>query len=212
MGGHSGQQRSSFLSFEPAGHNRCREQTRKAEPAESHRMPRRERNGSEHFGNEVIRMIDETADVSPIAGAVRAEGDRRLIEVSIKHPGPTSVEWVGNRDFRMDPIANADRSEEGGRNAERVDRGTDVMEESRERELLGACAAANCVGTLNNEDPPTRSRQFDGGCKPVRSGTNNNTIESSHPRIMASSGNPTRGPGPRNGHAAPVTPHSTSKG
>ena len=67
------------------------------------------------------------------------------------------------------------------------------MEETRERELLGACAAADCVGTLNNEDPPTRSRQLDGGGKPVRSGTNNNGIKSSHPRIMASFGQPTRG-------------------
>jgi hypothetical protein len=76
-------------------------------------MPRRDRNGSEHFGNEVIRVTDETADVSPVARPVRAEGGRRLIEAAVENPGSTVVEGVGDRNLRMDPIPNADGSEEG---------------------------------------------------------------------------------------------------
>lgn len=54
------------------------------------------------------------------------------------------------------------------------------MEESRECEFLGARTAADRVGAFNNEDPPTRAGEFDGGGKPIRSGTNNNSIKSSH--------------------------------
>jgi hypothetical protein len=205
MGGHPGQQRTSFFGLEPAGHDRRREQAGKTETSQGHGMPGRDPDGSEHVGNQIIRMINETADVSSIAGAVRAEGDCRLIEASIENPGPASLEGMGDRDLRVDPITDADGSEEGRRNAERVDCGADIVEETRQRELLGAGAAADDVGALGDEDPPTRSCQLDGSGKPVRAGTYNNSIESSHALIIVAAGR-AAAEGRRTPDAAAATP------
>ena len=185
MGSHAGQQRTSFVRFESAGHHRCWEHTREAESAERHRMPRRELDGSEHFGHEVVCMVNKTADVSPIPGAVGPESDCRLLETPIENARPTSVEGMGDRDLGVDPIADIDRLEERRCNAERVDRSTDIMEESWERELLGAGATADGVGAFDHKDAASRSRQLDGRGESVRSGTHNNCVERSHPPSMA---------------------------
>ena len=67
-----------------------------------------------------------------------------------------------------------------------MDGRADIVEETRERELLGACAAADGVGFLDDKHLPARACEFHGRGEAIRAGAHNNSIKTRHSMIMAS--------------------------
>ena len=58
--------------------------------------------------------------------------------------------------------------------------GTHIVSKARQRQLLGARAAADGVLRLDHDDAAPRAGEHDGGGKSVRSGADDDGIEFSH--------------------------------
>jgi hypothetical protein len=79
------------------------------------------------------------------------------------------VERVRERGGRRDPVdVEAEGAEERRCRGERVNRGADVVSETRERQLRRPCAAADRVLRLEDEDGASGLREGDRGGEPVR--------------------------------------------
>jgi len=59
------------------------------------------------------------------------------------------------------------------------------VEETRERELFGACAAADDVGFFDDKHLPARACEFHGRGEAIWAGAHNNSVKTSHSMIMA---------------------------
>ncbi len=81
------------------------------------------------------------------------------------------------RGRRLDEVVlEVERREEGRSRYQRVDRGADVMAESRQRQLGCACSPSNRVRSFDDEDRAPGCGERDGGRKPVRTGADDNRV------------------------------------
>ena len=148
-------------------------------------MRRWSREGTEDLCDEIIGVVDETADHPAVAIAVRAEGQDGVVEASVEDAGSTAVKRMGHRNVRLNPITDTGRREERRSDAERMNRRTNVVFEAGERQGFGSLPASDGIGTLDDEDPPSRSRELHARRQPIGSGSHHHCIELTHAPIMA---------------------------
>ena len=139
----------------------------------------------------------------------------------MEHRGPPTVERVGQRDratgsTRVRDHAAADRSAIAGtppNRGERMDRRTDVVQDTRQREFLGSHSTTRTGCGLEHRHVPPRPRQADRGHEAVWPGTDDDrtaTGRDHHALHSTSAGGRARSSRsavrtPRSDHVSPPT-------
>src|SRR5207248_6272441 len=107
-------------------------------------------------------VVGDASDERALRGSVGAERVGRAIRRALDHGGRAIVERMREHDLRLDPreavFGEWKGAEERRRDREGVNRGTDVVHESRPRQLLRPRAAADCRRRLVDHDAPPRLR------------------------------------------------------
>ncbi len=180
MRGVAGEQRTGALTRE----GRAREPRRRAkrlqtEAAHVHWVPRHLRAGKRSF-DQLVGRCDERAQQTAPCLAVGAEAGRGVLERALEHDRRAVVERVREGRRRLDPLDpvldERHGAEERRRDPERVDRRAGVVVEARERQLLGAHAAADGVPCLEHEHRAAGAREHDRRREPVRPRTDDDRV------------------------------------
>jgi hypothetical protein len=111
----------------------------------------------------------ERPDQAPVGVRISPELRRRLVDAPRDERRLVVVERMRETGRRLDPLeVEVERAEARGRAAERVDRRADVVQEARQRQLVGSQAAADLRSRLVHDDVDACARERDRGGKPVR--------------------------------------------
>ena len=125
-------------------------------------------------------MVDERREQLAVLVGVGAQTTRGRVHRSLEHRHPTVVERVRERGIGMDPaqpvLLERKRTQRGRTDAERVNRGADVVDETRARQRRRAHPAAGRVRGLEHDDSPAGLRECDRGDEPVRARTHDHRV------------------------------------
>jgi hypothetical protein len=170
--GHAAEQRTGRVVVPAAHHPGRRLERVQSEPGEQQRMARHVRDRSQEVGAQPVEALGLRREQPPPRTAVRAQPGRRLGHGADEHAGPSVVEWLRQVDLWPAPLQPVPLQPEPGKErraeGERVDGGTDVVQHARDRQLLGAGAAADRVARLEHRDIDAGARERDSGREPVR--------------------------------------------
>jgi hypothetical protein len=126
---------------------------------------------AQEIRGEVLAPIDEWFHQLPVRPLVRSEAPGRVVNRAVQD-GRMALEGMRERGDGMDPleavIRKGQRSKERRYGGERVDRGTDVVNESGKRELRRTAAATDGVLGFEYENLAPGARQGDGGRETIR--------------------------------------------
>ena len=156
---------------------RAREARRRAERATARTAPSRAGAAADGAAASVPSTIaseasHERPEEAPPGVPVHSQPGRGLLDRALEHDCRPVVERVRERRRRMDPLDAVLGQRHGAHerrgDPERVDRGAGVVQEARERQLLGAQAAADRVAALDDEHRATGPREHDRRREPVR--------------------------------------------
>ena len=135
-----------------------------------------------------LGIAGERREEPPPARLVLAEPAHGRVRRALEQGRGSVVERVRERRRRLDPLEavlrERQRAEERRRDAERVDRRADVVDESRQRQLGRARAAAHGVGRLEHAHRDPGPRQHDRRRQPVRPGADDDRVR--HRRSLVS--------------------------
>jgi hypothetical protein len=154
-----------------AGEQRRRQRRPRAEAGQRERVGGKVQRGEQVLEQRLGIAGERLEDVPPPA-VVLTETACGRSRRALEEGRGAIVERVGERRRRLDPLdavlGERQRAEERRRDPERVDRRTDVVDESRQRQLGRACAAPHRVGGLEDANVEPRLRQHDRRGEPVR--------------------------------------------
>ena len=135
-------------------------------------MPRYPEERAERVGGELVPRARKRLDQPAVHAPVGAEAARGRIDRAFEQDGGAVVEGMRERRRRLDPLeplaTEIERAEERRRGAHRMERGTDVMEKSRQGQRRGAAAAADRVVRLEHRYRQSLSRERDRRGEAVR--------------------------------------------
>ena len=161
------------------GHSGSREDRVQAEAGEDERMPRQPE-GAEYLAQDRVGISYQRPHEARIRRRIGAERSRRAGKRALEHRGGAVVERVRERGRRFDPLEpvllERQRAEERRALDERVDCRADVVPKSGQRQLGGACAAADGVGRFEDEHGPPGAGEHDRRREPVRPGTDDDSV------------------------------------
>ena len=136
-------------------------QGERPEPRDRERMRGQRAQRPEHRGLELPPVLGERLDQAPVRLFVRIERRGGLGDRALEHDRRSVVERMGERRIRLHEVEAVRRerqlAEDRRSGEERVDRRADVVDEARERELVGVSAAAGRFLRLPDEHPLARA-------------------------------------------------------
>lgn len=125
--------------------------------------------------------FNERCDPSVVQVSIRAQKSGGCLHAWFEGNSAAVVEEMDDRHRRPDPLQSMffelKPAQERRSHRQRMDRGTDIMQESRQGQLRGARATSRCRMGLENGDAQARSRQDDTGGEAIRTGTDDSDIE-----------------------------------
>src|SRR5438270_1830328 len=147
-------------------------------------MPRQEPDRTKDFCKEFFRVGRKRRHQPPVCIAIVAEPRGGLVDRQFHHRGSAVVERMRDCERRFTPfqsmLGQRQRLKKRRDEAHRMDGRTHIMPEPRQRQLLGACAAADGFFRLEHEDAAPRAREHDRGGKSVGARADDDCIEFSH--------------------------------
>ncbi len=180
MRGEPGDQRARPRAAKPEA--RGGKDRAQAEARQQERMAGQPHHRPQHVVAQLAEALREWADHPAVGSGILAEPRGRLVERADQRDGGAVVEWMRDRDVRMDPLQPVAREIELGEErrgrAQRVDRRAHVVHESRQRQPGAARAAADGRFRLVDPDAEARARKHDGSREPVRAATDDGGIHS----------------------------------
>jgi hypothetical protein len=116
----------------------------------------------------------------PAGALIPPEAPSRRLDRTLQEHGRAVVQRVCQGMRRVDEFefvrVKCQRAEERGSGGERVDRGTDIVKEARQRESGGAGAAPDAARRFEDEDRAARSCHGDGGREAIRTRADHHDI------------------------------------
>ena len=184
VGRHPAQERFRLRGAEATGQPGRRLQGVDAEPPERDRMAQRatDPQGADELARDQLPIPGNRADQAGVALAILSQGGRSRGHVAADERRRPVVERVSDGDRRLDPLqavlSQGQLGEDGGRSAQRMDRGADVVQEAGEGQCRGSRASADGGFGLQHQDAASGAGQRDGGRQPVRPGPDHDRVVS----------------------------------
>ena len=138
----------------------------------------------EHRLEQLIRQVfplggegpEERAPGGGIAGQAVAGGGDRAVEGGRN----AAAEGMGERDLRVDPLETvafqAEGAKKGRGGGQRMNGGTEIVDEAGEGQLRGAGGAAGAALAFQDQDAEAGAGEHDGSGKPVGPRPHDNRI------------------------------------
>ena len=143
-------------------------------------MTRQQPQGPLDSLRQIVPGRDPRLEQPPVGLAVGPEPGRRGLDRALERDRRPVVQRMRERRRRLDPfeavVGERQAAEEARARAEGMDRGADVVVEPRQREVLGAKAAADDLGRLEHQHAASGPRELDGGREPVRPGADDDGV------------------------------------
>ena len=177
MCSHSGKQSASArpakvrFSEPPRRANRCQ-----PEPGQAQRVARHSK-GRQHVVAQARPCIGKRLEQRAPRLAVPPQIGRRAVDRTLQQHRAAVIQRVREWSFRMHPLKTVRRQrkllEARRTHCQRVHRGADIVDKSRERQLRRTRTAADRLSPFIYCDRMTRARQYDRGGKTIRSRPDN---------------------------------------
>ena len=180
VGAAPGQQRAGALALEARAGKGLRGADRaEAEAGQQQRMARRAQ-GREQLAEERLRLAHERFEQPAVGIPVGAEPGRGRRHRPLQHHGRAVVERVRERRPGVDRLeavlGQRQPAQERRGERQRVDGRAGVVDEARQRQLVGAAAAADRRLPLEHGNPATSAGERDRGRQAVRSGADDDRV------------------------------------
>ena len=137
---------------------------------------------AEQLGEHERPIVDEWLQQPLPCGAVGTEPRRSLVHAAVQHTRSTAIERVSEWNFWIAPPqpvrAEPIECERRGRHAKGMDRRADIVDEARQRELGGTCAATDLGSRFQDQHRATGFGQAYRSGKPIGPRAHNDRIES----------------------------------
>ena len=172
------EQRAGRRRFEPSLRKALGGAQRgETKPHECKRVTRKMGDRPHQFAFELAPAGDERFHEVPVCIGVHAQSGRSLLERAPYERGRSVVERMRDSGGWFDQIEfELERAEERGGEDRRMDRGADVVSETRERQLRRACPAADRRLSFDDADRAPGLSERDRGSEAVRPRPDDNGV------------------------------------
>ena len=149
------------------------------EPCPRERMSECGERGTEREPHRVLPMAGDTPERTPVGVAVCSKSLGGCCGVAEQHCSPTSVQRVRHGDRRLRPgkVGERQRDKRRRRSGQWVNRRTDVVVKTRQRELRRSGSASDRCSSLEHQNPLPRGSKRHRSNEPIRPRTNDDGVE-----------------------------------
>jgi hypothetical protein len=132
------------------------------------------------IGEELLMIFHKGGEKVFVCLAVGTQDIARYLQRTVERKSRSVLEGMGKKNFRLDPgkavSLKFQLPKEGGKDGQGVDRGAEIMDEMRKRDLCGTDTAAYGFPGLQNKDGFKAAAQLDCRSQSVGPRTHNDGI------------------------------------